>query len=235
MARHQSENFGAAIVTVGAQKDFGARPVGADGAQQPAQEGSDFLAAGPLGGAQHGGDEAARAVEHHDRLKSVFVVMGVEQPELLAAVNRVERVVEVERDPLGNLAERRAIEIDHGAAHPQQRAGVGQVFQSGDRRLRAQLALGRRRIHCHLERRVAAKTRGVVAVFVAGADHQQPKANDVGQAVGDLLRRARINQAGGQPIGDAKAPLDLAQRQNPAVRRQQAAIEFDHHRLAARR
>ena len=222
-------------MAVGAQQDFGARPVGADGAQQPAQEGSGLLAAGPFGGAEDGGDEAARAVEHDDRLKSVFVVMGVEQPQLLAAVNRVEGVVEVERDPLGNLAERRAIEIDHGAAHPQQRPDVRQILQPRDRRLRAQLALGRRQIHRHLERRVAAKMRGVVAVFVAGADHQQSKTNDVGQAVGDLLRRARINHAGGEPIGDAKAPLDLAQRQNPAVRRQQAAIEFDHYWLAARR
>ena len=78
-------------------------PVGADGAQQPAQEGSDLLAAGPFGGTKNGGDEAAGAVEHDDRLKSVFVIMGVEQPQLLAAVNGVERVVDVEGDPLGNL------------------------------------------------------------------------------------------------------------------------------------
>jgi hypothetical protein len=45
----------------------------------------------------------------------------------------------------------------------------------------------------------------------------------------------RINHAGGKPIGDAKTPLDLAQRQNPAARRQQPAVEFDHDRLAARR
>ena len=77
--------------------------------------------------------------------------------------------------------------------------------------------------------------RGVVAVFVAGGDHQHSKPNDVGQAVGDLVRRGRINHAGGKPIGDAKMPLDLAQRQNPAVRRQQPAVKFDHHRLAARR
>jgi hypothetical protein len=43
-----------------------------------------------------------------------------------------------------------------------------------------------------------------------------------------------VNHASGEPIGDAKAPLDLAQRQNPAVRRQQPAVEFDHNRLAAR-
>ena len=38
--------------------------------------------------------------------------MPVEQPQLLAAVNRVERVVDVERDPFGNLGERLAVEVD---------------------------------------------------------------------------------------------------------------------------
>ena len=133
------------------------RPVGADGAQQPAQEGFDLLAARPLGGTKHGGDEAALAVEHDDRLKSVFVVMGVEQPQLLAAMDRIERVVDVERDPLGNLVEGRAIEIDHGAAHAQQRASVGQILQPRDRRLRTQLAIRRRQIERHLEHRIAAQ------------------------------------------------------------------------------
>jgi hypothetical protein len=36
------------------------------------------------------------------------------------------------------------------------------------------------------------KTGGVVAVFIGGADQQQTKADDVAQAVGDLIRRARF-------------------------------------------
>src|ERR1700719_2414579 len=57
-------------------------------AQQTPQEGLDLLAARPLGGTKHGGDEAALAVNHDDRLKSVFVVVGVEQPQLLTPVGR---------------------------------------------------------------------------------------------------------------------------------------------------
>src|ERR1700730_11905982 len=67
------ENLGTAIVTVCAQQDFGLRPVGADCAQQAAQEGANLLAAGPFGGTKNGSDEAALAIEHHDRLKAVFV------------------------------------------------------------------------------------------------------------------------------------------------------------------
>src|SRR6202140_4899855 len=107
------ENLGTAIMIVAAQQYLGLRPVGADRSQQAAQEGAYLLAAGPLGGAKHGGDEAARAVEHDDRLKAIFIVMGIEEPQLLAAMNRIECVVDVERDPLGNLSKGLAIKIDH--------------------------------------------------------------------------------------------------------------------------
>ena len=66
------ENLGTAIMAVGPQQDLGVRPVSADRAQQAPQEGLDLLAARPLGGTKHGGDEAALAVEHDDRLKSVL-------------------------------------------------------------------------------------------------------------------------------------------------------------------
>src|SRR5271157_152554 len=103
------ENLGAAIMAVGAQQDLGAGPVSANRAQQSTEKGLDLLAARPFGGTKHGGDEAALAVEHHDGLKAVFVVMRVEQPQLLAAMDRIERVVDIERDPSGNLGERLAI------------------------------------------------------------------------------------------------------------------------------
>lgn len=106
-------------MTVGAQQNLGPGPVGADRPQQAAQEGAYLLAAGPLGGTKNGGDEAALAVEHDDRLKTIFVVMRIEQPQLLAAMNRIEGVVDVEHDTFGNLPKGLAIKIDHGAAHAQ--------------------------------------------------------------------------------------------------------------------
>src|SRR5208282_6216408 len=135
------ENFGTAIMAVGAQQDLGVWPVGADRPQQAAQEGPDLLAARPFGGAKHRRDEAALAVEYDDRLKTIFVVMRIEEPQLLAAMNRVERVVDVERDPSRDLPEGPAIKIDHGTAHAQQGASIGQVLQTGAGRLRTQLAV----------------------------------------------------------------------------------------------
>ena len=128
-----------------------------------------------------------------------------------------------------------AIKIDHGAAHAQQRASVGQVFQSRDRRLRAQFAIRRRKIERHLEQGIASQGTGVVAVFVARRDHQQSKTDDVGEAVCDLIRRTWVLNAGGQAIGDANALFNLTQHQNAAVRRQQTAIEFGDDGLAGDR
>ena len=96
------ENLRAAVMAVGPQQDLSVGPVCADGAHETAQKSLDFLTAGPLGGPKDGGDEATLAVEHDDRLKAILVIMRVEQPQLLAAMHRVERVVDVERDSLGN-------------------------------------------------------------------------------------------------------------------------------------
>ena len=222
-------------MAVGAQQDLGVWPVGADRPQQAAQEGPDLPAARPFGGAKHRRDEAALAVEYDDRLKTIFVVMRIEESQLLAAMNRVERVVDVECDPLRDLTEGLAVKIDHGAAHAQQGTSVGQVLQAGDSRLRTQLAVGRRQVQRHLEHGIAAKIGGVVTVFVACRDHQQSKTDDAGEAVCDLFGRTRVFDAGGQAIGDAKALFDLAQHQNAAVRRQQTTVEIDDNGLAGDR
>ncbi len=58
--------------------------------------------------------------------------MRIEEPQLLAAMDRIERVIDVERDPFWDLPEGIAIKIDHRAGHAQQGASVGQVLQTGD-------------------------------------------------------------------------------------------------------
>jgi hypothetical protein len=206
-------------MAVTTQQDFDTRPVGSDGAQQATQKAADLLAAGPFHRTQHGGDEPAITVKHDNGLKTVLVVMRVEQAQLLATVHGVKRVVNVERYAPGNLFEGFAIQIDHRAAHAQQRAGVRQVFQQRDRRLRTQIALRWSQIMRHLEDWTDAKGIGVVAVLMASRDHQQAETNDVGEPVRDQFGYARINDAGGQTLSNAKTLLDLAQDQNTGIRK----------------
>ena len=144
--------------------------------------------------------------------------MRVEQAQLLRAVHGVERVVHVQHDPVRHLAERRAIQVDHGPAHAQQRARVGQVLQARDRRLRAQRCLVPQARHGQLEHRVRAQPISVVAVLVAGRDHQQAKADDLVQTMHDAVRVARVHNARRQASGHVEALLHLAQHQQPTVR-----------------
>ena len=58
---------------------------------------------------------------------------------------------------------------------------------------------------------------GIVAVLVAGGDHQQAEAQHFGEAVLDALRRSRIVDAGGEAPGHAEARLNLTQRQQAAI------------------
>jgi hypothetical protein len=101
-------------MAVATHQDFRARPIGPDRPQQATQESTDLLAERPFGGAKHRRDEAAFAVEYDDRLKTIFVVMRIEEPQLLAAMNRIERVVDVERDPFRDLLERLAMISKNG-------------------------------------------------------------------------------------------------------------------------
>jgi hypothetical protein len=162
-------------------------------------------------------------------------VVGVEEKQLLPAMHRVEGVVEVEHDPPRHLAEARAVERHHGAPHAQEHAQVRQVLEPRDGRLRAQ----RRGVGQAVERKlrdgIVPQGTGVVAVLVAGRDHQQAEADDVGGAVPDRLRRPSVLEAGGQAIGDAEAGLDLAQRQHAAIGREPPTVEAGDQGLAADR
>jgi len=159
----------------------------------------------------------ALAVEHHDGLEAILVVVRIEQAHLLLAVHGVERVVHIQHDPARHLTKGRAVEVDHGSTYAQQRARVGQVLQARDGRLRAQRRLAFQPRHGELEHRVRAQPVRIVAVLVARRDHQQAKADDLVETMHDALRIARVREAGRQSSGHVEALLHLAQHQQPTV------------------
>ena len=99
------EHLRRAVVAVGADQDLHPGPVAADLAHQPAQKGAGLGTTRPAGRAQHGGHRPALAVEHHDRLEAILVVVGVEEPQLLPTVDGVEGVVHVQDDAARHLPE----------------------------------------------------------------------------------------------------------------------------------
>ena len=80
-------------------------------------------------------------------------------------------------------------------------------------------------IQRQLEDRVMPQSVGVVAILVAGGDHQHPETQNVGNAVPDPLRQARVVDAGGKTFGNAEPLLDLTQDQHTGVGGDLAAVE----------
>ena len=73
------------------------------------------------------------------------------------------------------------------------------------------------------------------ALLLAEADARTDRAVGQRGVAGDHLRgrrRARIVDAGGETPGDAKALLDLTQRQQTAIGREGATVEASDDRLA---
>jgi hypothetical protein len=106
--------------------------VAADLVYQPAQKGTGLGATRPAGRAQHGGHRPALAVEHHDRLEAVLVVVGIEEPKLLPTMDGIEGVIHVQDDAPRHLPEAGAVQPDHGARHAQQRPRSRQVLEPRD-------------------------------------------------------------------------------------------------------
>ncbi len=100
---------------------------------------------------------------------------------------------------------------------------------------RTQIASRRQPFERQLEQRIGAQAGRIVAVLVAGGDHQHPEADDVGERMHGAAGIARIVDAGGETASDFEPALDLAQHQKPAVGRQPAAIEPDDGFLAGNR
>ena len=157
--------------------------------------------------------------------KQVHVVR-VEQRQLLLTVHGIVRVVDVEHDALGRPCEAAAVEVDLAKADTGERAPVGKVLQSRERRLTHQIGAALwATADRDLQSRIRAQRIDVVAILVAGGNHQHPRPRHIGIAMTDPGRIAVIAEGGADRLGQTQARLDLTQDDETAVRRQAAGIE----------
>ena len=237
VALQPGHGFVPSIVAVAADQDVDGWPMAADGAHDVAQHQRHLGATWGLARAQDHRDRlAGGGLVDVDRQEAAAVVMGMEQGQLLAAVNPILRIVDVEHDPARHLREAVAEQVHHRGHHPLERGGGGQVLQPAHRRLRAQIraALGQPADR-HLEGRVGPQRVAVVGIRVAGGDHERAKADHLGQAMAHPLGRSRVVDAACQALGDAEPALDLRQHQHPGIRSQPTAVEGGMQHLAGDR
>jgi hypothetical protein len=68
------------------------------------------------------------------------------------------------------------------------------------------------------ECRIGPQGRGVIAILIAGSDHQHPEPDHLGKTMNHLALCSRILKATRQPIGNTKALFELPQHQNACIR-----------------
>ena len=162
------------------------------------------------------------AAEHVERQIAPAVVVAVEEPALLVAVQRIVGGVKVENDLLGRRAVRLQEDIDEDAL---QRLRVvtdlmvavaalpRRVFQPVDRALprqgRAILALRLQLVGEQRQHRITAKDIVVVDVLVAERDRDDPLADQRRQRVDHLLGVAVIGEARRRPLDQPDRPVRL--------------------------
>ena len=150
----------------------------------------------------------------------------VEQRELLAAVDHVAGVVDVERHRSRGGGIAGAIKVDQHAAEPDNLAQGRGVFPARQRGLRAQIAAAAGQASAsQLERGVLAQMVQIVAVLEAAGDGEDAGAQDGAERVGNQKRVARIGNHFGQLVRQPQPLPGLARKHHPGVRGDAPAIE----------
>ena len=114
-----SHGLGAGIMAVAAPADARLRPDLPDVAGHVPDDGTNLGPARRLAFTQDDGNRlAGTAFVDVDRQEAALVVIGIEERELLAAMDPVESIIDVEHDRGGWARPTRAEQIDHRSHHP---------------------------------------------------------------------------------------------------------------------
>ena len=184
--------------------------------------------------AQDGGDRrAARHVIDVHRRKAALVVMRVPERELLAAMRRTERVVDVEDLQPARLHGRAEL-VEQSRAEPRRLGLARRILQTADGRLRGQRCPGlRTAADRNLHERIVPQPVEVDGILVSACDRCGARHHHLEHRVPDAVRIAAIRHRIGKPPAHTELALRLPQQQQAAVRRLVAAVKIHCEFLAA--
>ena len=180
------------------------------------------------------------AAEDVERQVAVAVVIAVEEPALLVAVDRVVGGVEIERDPRRGLVVGLQEEIDEQILdRPRIMADavvamrpLGRMLQPVERALagerRQARPFGLEPAEHGAEHRVAAQLVMIDQILVAERDPEHPLADQRRHLMHHPLRRAAVREAGGEAIHKPDRPVRRPQEQRPGIRGDRPAAEIRH-------
>ncbi len=102
--------------------------------------------------------------------KTVFILIGVEQGQLLTAMDVTGRGIHIQHDGLRSPIKRSNELIHQCIAHPEQFFGRHPVLQPAHRRLGRQRIFFRQTACCYFKKRIVAQVIAVVGIFLPAAD-----------------------------------------------------------------
>jgi hypothetical protein len=184
--------------------------------------------------AQDGGDRrAARHVIDVHRRKAALVVMCVPERELLAAMRRTERVVDVEDlQPAGLHGGAELVEQSH--REPRRLGLARRVLQTADGRLRGQRRTAVRTTPDRkLHQRIVPQPIEVDGILMSARDRRRTLHHQFEHLVMDAIRIAAIRHRIGEPTAHTELALRLPQQQQARIRRLVAAVKIHCEFLAA--
>ena len=230
----------AAEAGIGPQKNAHPRPAGPD-LGDDARDFLDRSGASADVGRPELGRQQVPAAEHIERQVAVAVIVAVEEPFLLMAVQRIVGGVEVEHDLPGRPGVRLEEEIDKqrldrrrlmadllvaGGRRPRQLEPVQRRFPRDRRAILApgfELA-GQRRHH-----RVVTKIVVVVQILVAERDAEHALPDERGDRVLDEPRVSGVAETFREPANQIQPAIRSAQKKSACIRSQRSAVEFGNH------
>jgi len=141
----------------------------------------------------------------------VLLVKAMEQDQLLLAVTRIIRRVEIQGDPSRRFGERTNELVNKEVMQPPEGGNIDGILETRERRLTGQVIVLWLSPSGDLENGVAPEGVVVVAVFVASQDAEDTLANHLGKGVLGLIRVPWVLQAINETLGKADLAIELPQ------------------------
>src|ERR1039457_1847754 len=180
-----------------------------------------------IAGAQYIGEQVLLGLlvegqEPSHRQVAPGVVVAVEEGELLRAMSRIVRRVQVNRDPLDLALQAPAMSLDHsvgeGNTHPVQIRPLKGVLEARQGRLRGQvLAIDRVAITEQLLDRIRSQSARIIGIRVAARNRIQTLAHQIPDRMADLARLASVIDAADQRLGQTEATVARLQQDRSAI------------------
>ena len=224
-------NLGSTEMTIPTKEDIHLWPSGPDVGNQTLQDGYDLFSVGPLSRSKDGRDQfAALPFVDVKGEKTVFVVVAIEQGQLLVAMSGIVGVIGIENDHIRRMVVGVNERVDEGSGHAIEIRSGDRVFQSGYCRLAGQLIAGDGgALTGCFDERITPELIAVIGIFISTGDLKNPLSQQGLIGMIHIALMTAICQNIRQTLDQADASLYLTQEQNACIARQASTIKISGH------